>query len=175
MSRNSKLQDVLSSRIDLFIKSIGKGFSLSSAMYCHSGIDELGEQGNETHNIIQWCDKDSDIGTYQFWLDGNKIVVADYLDEAHVYGQYSRDEFDLLFDVGLCFDELKFILDVMVEHNAYCFLELDSEYLNHKELMARTGWYDKRITKYFPNVVHDEHDREKYYPLTRILEIEQSL
>lgn len=120
-------------------------------------------------------DKGDDVGTYQFYFEDGQIVVADYFDRDQVYGKHDEDTFNTQYDVGLSFENITYIFTALEEYNAKAYLSVESRMITHRELMDRKGWYDRRIKKYFPDARPDELDRVKYYPLDKILKIEETI
>lgn len=173
-SRNGKLSKKLSSIFDKHVEMYMPGYTVGSAIYCHSGIDELGEQLGTESPRLYWSDK-GEVGTYQFYIKDDELYVADYFDEEYIYSTHSLkdyESFDTQYDVVVTMAEIILILNKLIEHNAYAYMIIEPKMIGHKELMMRTGWNDRRIKKHFGIVPADEHDYEQYYSFVKVLEVE---
>jgi len=175
-SRNGKLNEVLSSVFEAYVETNKPGYMIGTAMYCHSGQDELGGQGDKTPRLY-WCDN-GDTGTYQFMLKNLDLIVADYNDEDYIYSIHpfaGEKTFDVLYDVGVTHKDINYILSTLGNHKAYAFMNLVSKVIDHAELMKRPGWNDRRIKKHFGIVPMCKIDHVQYYELVKVLEIESTL
>lgn len=174
-SRNGYISETLSPMFDKVLTKKLPGYAFSSSMFCHAGIDELGDDTGET-TCLYWVEPHDDVGTYQFFITDGQLVVADYFDKNYVYGTYSNaQEFDAQYDLGADYSLIMIMIEMLSDHKAYAYLSLDSEYIDHRELMSRSGWNDRRIKKHFPNVQLCEIDHVKYYPLNQVLAIEKTI
>ncbi|HFG3705951.1 TPA: hypothetical protein ACGGM7_000286 [Escherichia coli] len=143
-----------------------RGFTTSSTMI----ID------NEDHgSTLMLCDPNDDVGTYQFYFDSARnLIVADYLDRGRVCGVYNdEDEFSNDFDLPITFDEIKGLLQLLTVNSGSAYIEVDSKFINHWELLARNDWTDRRIKKEFGIVPKCEFDRVSYYRLNEVIQKEQ--
>jgi len=175
-SRNGKLNEVLSSVFETYVETNKPGYMIGTAMYCHSGQDELGGQGDKTPRLY-WCDN-GDTGTYQFMMDNHNLIVADYNDEDYIYSTHpiaGNKTFDALYDVGVTQKDIIYILSTLIFNNAYAFMSIESKVLDHTELMKRPGWNDRLIKKHFGIVPMCKIDHVQYYELVKVLEIESTL
>ncbi|EMN5860188.1 hypothetical protein RJ495_000717 [Pluralibacter gergoviae] len=122
-------------------------------------------------SVLRLCDPDNDIGTYQFYIDTQgSLVVTDYHDVGIVFGTYNNaEQFKEDFDLPITFNELKGLLSILAANDASAFIGIDSVFIDHPELMLRTGWTDRRIKKEFGIVPKCEIDNVSYYRLNEVL------
>ena len=171
---NEHLKEILTRLFHGYIEDRKPGYK-SGGVFYHAGIDERGED-SEDHNIrIHLMEDGSDVGLYQFYIEDDFLVVADYFEREDVYGKYTNHEFDEIYDVILNWSDWMYLLKLLKLENAYAYVAIDSRYITHKDLMCRLGWDDKRIKDNFPNTPMDSYDKVKYYPLVKVFEIEKTL
>lgn len=123
-------------------------------------------------STVKLIDPSSDIGTYQFYHDwtNSSLVVANYFDSSVVYGTYkTAEQFTNDFDLPIKFSELVELVNLLVVNQASLYIGVDSAYIDHTELLSRTGWTDRRIKKEFGIVPKCEFDRISYYRLNEVI------
>lgn len=143
-----------------------KGYTTSSTMI----ID------NEEHSsTLMLCDPEDDIGTYQFYFDSARnVIVADYLNRDVVFGEYYEEEdFSTDFDLPITLQDIKGLLQLLTLSSASAYVCIDSKFIDHRELLARNDWTDRRIKKEFGIVPKCEFDRVSYYRLNEVIQKEQ--
>ncbi|HFE7284065.1 TPA: hypothetical protein ACF942_000767, partial [Klebsiella pneumoniae] len=78
-STNATVMASVCPKVEAYIKKNMVGYMSTSV--CVLNTD------NENQTKLYLCDKDSDVGTYQFTLGGaGSVVVSDYFDEDKIFG-----------------------------------------------------------------------------------------
>lgn len=94
-------------------------------------------------------DKDSNVGTYQFYFNKQgSVVVSDYFDEDKVfgtYGLYEGTKFNQVFDLNINFNNIVYFLSLLQQEKAYMYISIDDDMIQHQDLIMRKGWTDRRI------------------------------
>lgn len=165
---NATISNKVTPLVNTFIEQYlePRGFTTQTTMI----IDNEDEQGS----TLMLLDTNDDIGTYQFTYDSRGLVVANYFDSNVVYGTYKdAKKFEADYDLPIKFGELVGLVNLLSTFYASAYIGIDSKYLDHRELLDRSGWTDRRIKKEFGIVPKCEFDRVSYYRLNEVIQKEQ--
>lgn len=165
---NAKVMASVCPKVEQYIKTKMVGYMSTSIMV--SNVDE------EKKTKLLVLDKDDDVGTYQFYFNKQgSVVVANYFNENRVYGTYGLYEgtkFNEEYDLNITFNNIVYFLSLLQQEDAYMFIGIDDDMIQHEDLMMRKGWNDRRIKQVFGNKPY-EHG-ERWYSLLEVIKSESS-
>ncbi|WP_394520909.1 hypothetical protein C1N60_11965 [Pantoea sp. SGAir0184] len=165
-SSNATVMASVYPKVEGYIKKNMVGYMSTSV--CVLNTDD------ENQSKLYLCDKDSDVGTYQFSInEEDSVVVSDYFDEDEVfgtYGLYEGSKFNKDFDLNIKFNNIVYFLSLLQQEKAYMYINIDDDMIQHQNLIMRKGWTDRRIKQVFG--IKPYEFGERWYSLLDVLKEE---
>lgn len=163
---NAKVMASVCPKVEEYIKTKMVGYMSTSL-----AVQDIDEDNQSTLYVT---DKDSDVGTYQFYFNKQgSVVVADYFNENTVYGAYGLYEgtkFNEEYDLNITFNNIVYFLSLLQQEKAFMFISIDDDLIQHQDLIMRKGWTDRRIKQVFG--IKPYEFGERWYSLLEVLKEE---
>lgn len=166
---NAKVMASVCQKVEQYIQENMIGYMSTSL--AAQDIDE------DNQSTLYVKDKNSDVGTYQFYFNKQgSVVVSDYFGKNKVfgtYGLYEGTKFNQDFDLNIKFNNIVYFLSLLQQEMAYMYISIDDDMIQHQDLIMRKGWTDRRIKKVFG--IKPYEFGERWYSLPEVLKEEAKI